>query len=270
MKRYPSHLWLIVVFAIGLLLSCQEQQKVKEKKSLLKDQKEVKSSSEIPNKQWLNAFTKNGSVYQELYFNDALLIRPSGKVLSTIEQRNEFLTQLKEEAQSVAVIETIKLVNVTPKVRYEIGKFKVANGGLYKYLLIWKVNSDKQLREVEMILKSETNAYDTVSINNMRVKWMELCNAHQVKRLVSEVYHANAIYYSHKPLVVGTEAIVKEYGYMNDEKYQLTLTPIHVEPVTEDIVFEIGQCSGTYGGKYMLIWQKGEDGNWKVLFDSNV
>jgi hypothetical protein len=55
---------------------------------------------------------------------------------------------------------------------------------------------------------------------------------------------------------------------MNNPTYQLTLTPIAVEAAGKDIAFEIGQCSGSYGGKYILVWQK-IGNNWKVLFDSN-
>ena len=56
---------------------------------------------------------------------------------------------------------------------------------------------------------------------------------------------------------------------MNNPKYSLNLTPIVLELVNERIAIEIGQCSGSYNGKYVLVWEKTKDGQWKVLFDAN-
>ncbi|MEM6697813.1 MAG: hypothetical protein AAF599_05420, partial [Bacteroidota bacterium] len=88
--------------------------------------------------------------------------------------------------------------------------------------------------------------------------------------LVEQLYTDNAIYYNHKPVVVGTERITAEYSYMNNPDYSLKLVPLTVEPANKNIVFEIGQCSGSYNGKYVLIWKKVADGVWKILLDSNV
>jgi hypothetical protein len=57
---------------------------------------------------------------------------------------------------------------------------------------------------------------------------------------------------------------------MEREQYHLTLTPIFIEPVSATMVYEIGQCSGSYGGKYILIWQREQDGKWRILLDSNI
>ena len=99
---------------------------------------------------------------------------------------------------------------------------------------------------------------------------MALCNQHDAQQLVAQMYTANAMYYNHKPVVVGRKDITIEYDYMNQANYSLHLEPIIVETLTPALVFEIGQCSGSYGGKYMLIWEKQKDGSWQVLMDSNI
>ena len=99
---------------------------------------------------------------------------------------------------------------------------------------------------------------------------MELCNAHDVEGLVNELYSVNTLYYNHKPLVKGREDVIKEYGYMRNEKYSLKLTPLFIEAVNESTVYEIGQCNGSYGGKYILIWKKEADGKWRIFIDSNI
>ncbi|MEL6276528.1 MAG: hypothetical protein AAFU03_15630, partial [Bacteroidota bacterium] len=103
-----------------------------------------------------------------------------------------------------------------------------------------------------------------------RNAWIDLCNQHDAQQLVDSLYAKNAIYYNHRPVVIGRETIGQTYQYMNDERYQLTLTPIQVEAVNDSLVYEIGQCSGSYGGKYVIIWQLGRDGVWRVILDSNI
>jgi ketosteroid isomerase-like protein len=57
---------------------------------------------------------------------------------------------------------------------------------------------------------------------------------------------------------------------MSNESYQLTLNPITIETVNPETVFEIGQCEGSYNGKYILIWKKQTDGQWRIWVDSNI
>ena len=98
---------------------------------------------------------------------------------------------------------------------------------------------------------------------------MALCNAHDAHTLVSAMYTPDAIYYNHSGVVRGTEDIARTYSYMNRTSYQLTLTPLAVEVVSGKVALEIGQCSGSYNGKYVIVWVKTGEG-WQVLLDSNV
>lgn len=126
-------------------------------------------------------------------------------------------------------------------------------------------------RELEFIARAApTDSTIQQAIDKRRAEWIRLCNAHNAAELVKELYSANAMYYNHKPLVIGHDAIIEDYQYMNEEKYSLTLTPIAVELVTNRLAYEIGQCSGSYGGKYMLVWQKDKTGQWSIVMDSNI
>jgi len=106
-------------------------------------------------------------------------------------------------------------------------------------------------------------------INERRAAWMKTCNNHNVTELINEFYSITPFYYNHKPLVSNPAALIQEYSYMANENYQLTLTTLFKEPVNSSTVYEIGQCSGSYNGKYILVWVK-EDGEWKIKFDSNI
>lgn len=154
---------------------------------------------------------------------------------------------------------------------YEIGHFTNAKQESFKHLLILKQQGDTVRRELEFIaLASAVDSSALLAFDQRRTEWMELCNAHNAEELVTNLYTPHALYYNHKPLIVGHEAIAKDYQYMNRENYSLELNPIHVELVSDRIAFEIGQCSGSYGGKYLFVWQKDEEGKWSVLMDSNI
>jgi hypothetical protein len=84
------------------------------------------------------------------------------------------------------------------------------------------------------------------------------------------MYTPNTLYYNHRPLLRGRAALEKEYAYMKAPDYQLTLTPWYVVPVSEHLVIEMGQCSGSYGGKYLIVWQEQVPGVWQVLLDANL
>ena len=99
---------------------------------------------------------------------------------------------------------------------------------------------------------------------------MELCNAHNVPELVEQLYTEDALYYNHKPIIKGTESIIQEYDYMNKPDYQLKLEPRAIEIVNSEMVYEIGQCVGSYSGKYILIWKMVGPGEWKIFLDSNI
>lgn len=153
---------------------------------------------------------------------------------------------------------------------YEISGFRTTDQHQYRRLIIWNTKTGSRKKELEYIAPSQ--AYSTIDplIDVQRQAWMKLCNQHQVNQLVSQLYAPRAIYYNHKPIIQGTEDIIREYQYMNSPGYHLTLTPLFTLRVNDAEVFEIGQGSGSYAGKYILIWQKTTDGPWKVILDSNI
>ena len=156
-------------------------------------------------------------------------------------------------------------------IEYDINLLKDSNGGRYKEIVIKEKIDDSQLRVFEFmaahIPRHEVNLDE---ITKRRNQWIELCNQHNAANLINELYSPNTLYFNHKPPVIGREALIPVYSYMNNENYNLTLHPEVVEVVNENLVYEIGQCVGSYGGKYLLIWEKDSDGKWYIYVDSNV
>ena len=161
-------------------------------------------------------------------------------------------------------------------ISYEIISFMISDSQRISQLVIYEMHGGEKLRsfEFEMFQNKSLKMDIANSIEKQlierRKEWMKLCNDHKVNELVQDLYSENTMYYNHRPLVTGREDLIKEYGYMNNEKYTLSLHPEMLHTVNDSTVFEIGQCKGSYGGKYILIWKKEEDGQWRIFIDSNI
>ncbi len=164
----------------------------------------------------------------------------------------------------------VTVANSDSTYRYELGSYWTQDDAVYKYLMILKMSEPFPMIELLFTAPSSPSTADTVLLNTRRHQWMALCNRHQVKPLVDQLYTEQAIYFNHKPLVIGRADIIKEYEYMNNKKYYIFLKPIHIESINDRLIFEIGQGGGSFQGKYILIWYKTDDGTWRVMMDSNI
>lgn len=200
------------------------------------------------------------------YTTNAIKITPNGDVISG---SSAIIGNNIEEDITITETFTTFSVAANAKYEYQIGKFTTADGSNFKQLLILN-KAENDNREFEFVAPSKATSGIADKINKQREKWITLCNLNNASVLVRELYTSNSIYYNHRPVVVGHDAISKDYVYMNNPNYKLSLSPLKLEIVNETLAFEIGQCSGSYNGKYLLVWQKSKDGDWQVLVDSNI
>jgi ketosteroid isomerase-like protein len=221
------------------------------------------------NNAWVNHYNTNIDSLVSLYSPDAVVVSENGMVSSGREAIRESLAGLKRNTGRVKSARVIRRVQANETYDYEIGRFRAASGD-YAYLAIYQQKDGRVKRELEFVAKADKALVTTDEITAARDLWMTFCNRHDAGALVRELYLENAVYYNHKPVITGAEAIAKEYRYMNNPAYRLALTPIISEAVNDSTVLEIGQCSGSYGGKYLLVWRKNKEGRWKILLDSNI
>ncbi|MEZ4858983.1 MAG: hypothetical protein R2781_09255 [Flavobacteriaceae bacterium] len=261
-------IFLYFIIVILIFQGCKaHSQEIVNKTETTKSPCTSRLEENLPNQQWAcYVTTRNWDSLATLYTNNAIKVRTSGAVFTIPDAIKEYYAKKEVVIQTIY---TAKRIKANPIYDYEIGGFNLQSGESYKYLLIWNTEGT-QKRQLECIAQATKNIPIDPQIEKRRAQWIKLCNAHDALALVTQLYTPNAVYYNHKPLVIGTQAIAQEYSYMNQTQYSLGLTPLHLEMVTSTLAFEMGQCTGGYNGKYLLVWQKNEQGLWQVLFDSNI
>lgn len=218
---------------------------------------------------WKKLLDQPSITTSAVYSQDAIKINSQGGIL---EGRTKIVEDLVAQPMEILTVQsnTVILAHQRRAIEYEIAEYTDANAGSYKQLIIWQTIDSIPKRVFEVEAKVEKAKNVRSELETRRKLWMQLCNQHQVANLVNELYSENTLYYNHRPLIRGRAALIPTYQYMSNESYQLTLNPITIETVNPETVFEIGQCEGSYNGKYILIWKKQTDGQWRIWVDSNI
>ncbi|MEL6592449.1 MAG: hypothetical protein AAFQ68_20290 [Bacteroidota bacterium] len=222
---------------------------------------------------WQYAINHPDSSLSSLYSPEVISLNADGM---TIKGRSEVVVADKHQFRKILSVDTLFSIVATrdSSYTYEILELMGADSQRYRQLVIFDERSSSHLRELEFnVAFTEGATPDTIELNQRRQEWMNLCQAHNAAELVRNLYADDALYFNqnNKPrLIHGREALISEYDYMNRPEYQLTLTPLYISAVQQDLIYEIGQCSGSYGGKYILVWQHLPGHPWEILFDSNI
>jgi len=221
------------------------------------------------NRLWQEKINSGAQKFNQLYTENAVKVALDGTLL---EGRNQISKYYQTKQYQISKIETVK-TNIAVSdstVIYEIGHFRKSDKA-YSHLILWRKDGKRLLRELELFAPRRKQVENQKSqIDQKRTEWMAVCNTHNTEKLVTEFYSNSALYYNHRPMIIGQKAIIEEYSYMSNPNYRLKLNPITFEMVNESLAFEIGQGSGSYNGNYVLIWQKDENGEWNIFFDSNI
>ncbi len=203
------------------------------------------------------------------YTQNAISINESVQIVqgaSNIQKMNEQNGFTRRTLKSIYDI----VANRDGSYVYEIGEFDDDEGASFNYVMVRKGKEEGSPIELEFYARNSDFTSASEAIGQRRKEWIDLCNKHDAAGLINELYAENTMYYNHKPLITGREGVIKDYQYMNRESYSLKLTPLKTKQVNDRIALEIGQCSGSYNGKYIIVWQKDAMGKWEVLLDSNI
>lgn len=263
---------IVLSLVLLIIIGCKQYENKKENTSDSKTDivQSVKGINNIAD--WISAVNKDSlNTLEGTYNTHAIKILSPDSILNSPTQIANYYNAQKNKITFLESLFRIE-ANKERGIHYELFKYKTDNHKEYVQLVIWSMENKNVTREFEFTQErtSASASVDTTDIDKRRELWMTLCNSHEVENLVKQLYTPNTMYYNHKPIVQGTEDLIKEYSYMNTKSYSLNLSPLTLEVINTNYAFEIGQCSGSYNGKYILIWEKQADGNWKILIDSNI
>ncbi len=262
---------ILLSFVVLVIMGCKEQAS-KEKKST-NSKMEVVHSDKVSEhiSIWVDAINNNIHAIEKLYASNAIAIVSIDSIIESSSQIATYYGIKKNRITAIASLFSVE-ANKKRRITYEIIKYTTEDLKEYIQIVIWRLEDGQVIREFEFTERSspEAKKVDLNEITDRRKLWIDLCNANNAENLVKQLYSANTIYFNHKPIIQGLEAVITEYNYMNNVKYSLNLQPMKLEVVNADFVYEIGQCSGSYNGKYILVWKKQSDGSWKIHIDSNI
>ncbi len=263
---------LYLVLILCLFLACKEKTKedpTAQAQNTNSEETSIHNEIQTANSKWKAFINLKSDSLSTLYTEHAIKIFDDGE---TIVGGNPLKEHYLSSADPINLIssDTVLMANSNRGLVYEMGEYTDNSNAKFKQIVIWESKDSQSKRVFEFASKIEGSENDLVEINSRRDLWIKLCNMNDAENLINEMYSQNTLYFNHKPLIIGRELLVKEYAYMNRENYQLTLNPIIVDQVNENFVFEIGQCKGSYNGKYIIIWRKESSGKWEVFIDSNI
>ncbi len=263
---------VLLLFVALIIMGCKQQ--VNKKENVNNSKTEIVKTEKISDylNDWVDAINNNDfPAIEKIYASNAIKIV---SVDSIIESSSQIANYYGVNSNKITSIESIFKVEANKKKRinYEIISYKTEDLKEYIQVVIWRLENGYVIREFEFTERRSQEAKKVVmnSIVERRKLWMELCNANNAENLVKQLYTVNTIYYNHKPIIRGFDNLIKEYDYMNNSNYSLHLQPLKLEIVNANFAYEIGQCSGGYKGKYIIVWKKQPEGNWKVHIDSNI
>ncbi|MDR7127885.1 ketosteroid isomerase-like protein [Algoriphagus sp. 4150] len=262
---------VILPFVILFIIGCKQQPNKGENVSNSKT--EIVRTKKVPDYivDWANAIN-NSDIHtiEKNYASNAIKIVSEDGIIESSLQIAKYYEIEREKITSIESLFNVE-ASKDKRINYELIRYETEGLKEYVQIVIWRLENGQAIREFEFTERSGPEAVkvDTNAIADRRKLWIDLCNANNSENLVKQLYSPNTIYFNHKPIVKGLENLIKEYDYMNNN-YTLNLQPMKLEVVNANVAYEIGQCSGSYNGKYILVWQRQSDGNWKIHIDSNI
>lgn len=219
-------------------------------------------------KEWMDSYNqaKDLSAY---YLDNALLFPEKADPIKGGESITGYYSDLFTTGTRFTAVHPYQRFTETTQLIYETGYITTDKQDIYQYMTIWKNAEGSWKRELETIAKKTVSRNEHEQVNTARSRWIQLCNSHRHDQLIAQVYAADAYYYNRGRLLQGRQQLTEEYKYMANPMYQLTLTPLSVQMVQPDMVYEIGKGSGSYGGHYMIRWEKQPATDWQVTLDTN-
>lgn len=227
---------------------------------------------DLAERQWLESYNAGGQVGAG-YMGKALLFSGKEDLICGSSEIEGYYHQAFAKTGKVTGMRTIARYEAAPQVVYEISEYTLAKGGFLRTMVVWSNRDGSWVREIEASVGAADPAGDTAEIDAARIRYEELCAENDVEHFLKSIYQPQAVYYSKGALYKGFPNIGVAYNYFNIPGYEIKLTLLSEIRASANTAYEIGEyrtVNGRAKGLYIMIWQRDEAGDWRVLLDSNV
>lgn len=224
------------------------------------------------NKDWLQAYNTDPKAIRNSYRENAVLFFDRENYIKGNQAICQCYSKNRVEIGQLKSIHTSYRVHLSenPDMVYEIGHVATEKDARYHFIIIWSKEEGIWLRELEVMVKNVPNSNDQEGIDAARRRWVELANEHSPEHLAAEVYTRDFTYYNRNTIYQGYENLSAAYAYMKDPDFQIDLKKEISVAVRPDLIYEIGKWMNPYySGSYIIIWERQQNGEWKIAFDSN-
>ena len=257
---------IVILFFVLFITDCARQKTTSS--FPIKIQKELDKT----NKKFISIMRKNKNEIKNFYIENAILINNNGDCIIGNNQINDYYKNNLKELSSIKSIKTYVRVVAEANV-YEIGFYYTKIKSIYSYLTSLRKNGNNWYRELEVLSKNtinnNTNFNKDIDIKRKMISDI-INNEHNVKKLVEKVYENKAYYYSRGNLIQGREKIINSLTHMSNLNSIFNLKPETKIQINPDKAYEIGEWNlNQRTGKYILIWRKQSNDDWKIMLDSN-
>lgn len=224
------------------------------------------------NAKWIQAYNVDPNAIRNSYRENAVLIFEKDSHIKGNQAICRRYSENRDQIKHVKSIHSSYRVHLSenPDMVYEMGYMVTDTDARYHFIIIWSKEEGTWLRELEVMVKNTSNSSGYEGIDAARRKWVELANEHSPERLATEVYTKNFTYYNRNTIYQGYEKLSEAYSYMKDPDFQIDLKKEISIGIRPDLVYEMGKwINAGYSGSYIIIWEKQQNSEWKISFDSN-
>ncbi|MBX2843149.1 MAG: hypothetical protein KTR26_15375 [Flammeovirgaceae bacterium] len=221
----------------------------------------------LKNHEWIKALDeKNKEALSAMYFDKAALFMDYQIILG----KGAITQALSNKPVSITDLQSESIVPQDSNHIFQIGYYLENEEINYAFVTGWTFKDGAFLKEFEAIFSyTITKDKQNINLDPAREKWIKLANTNKPKKLLKGSYTKNAYYFHREKLSQGHTEISERYTYMAQPGYKITLSPDKIIQVQPNLALEVGEFKTNGSGRYILIWQKEKNGEWKALFDFN-
>ncbi|WP_020526179.1 hypothetical protein [Flexithrix dorotheae] len=221
----------------------------------------------VENKKWISALkNEDKGELSSIYFDKAALFLD----YQLIQEKNNIAEELKRNLSQITSFHSKGIIPLDSNHIFQMGYYLENEITKYAFVTAWTKKNGAFLKEFETIFSNTiTSDKQNPNLDKAREKWITLANTNQPEKLLKGSYTKDAYYFHRETLSQGHKEISERYNYMSRPGYRITLTADEIIWVQPNLAMEVGEYKTNGSGKYVLIWQKQKNKEWKALLDFN-